>query len=409
MNFNVNNLNFAMAKYEREDSVLRAIAKEALNFLSKHVDTRRIECILLTGSVANGEGTVIVYDKRMVASDFDFIIYMSLTDFLRNRTYLANLSQQLTTRLMKKGVNVHITFVPSTSVLQASPFFVKSDIYEYEFAFASKCLFGKTPQFDKNARPTKRDALELTFTVVSDLIFTNFKNGSKIEESYIYAKRALTLLNSILIFHGFFAETYQKRIEIAKKYAEVGTIPISHDEIKTLEIFTKYKLSGSLQHLLDSFSYKKVDDIVSFQKEFLKKLAAKILYYELMYLTSTPTGTKLTYNNSPLSRMPKLLREYSKHCENSFFNRISGFILYLFWSFSRDMKRKEIFAAYIFHKQSPKAILNVLTTLFFMYGRRISMGRILREIFPWINVNETNAIQKLFSLRQIAEQSLKLN
>jgi len=406
---NRKSLDFAMARYKREDRILRAIAEEALNFFSRHIDTSRIKCILLTGSVANGEGTVIEYDNCMVTSDFDFVIYMKFSDFLKKRTYLANLSQQITTRLMKRGINTHIVFVPSTSVLRILSPFAKTGIYEYEFVFASKCLFGKTPQFDKAKRPTTRDALELTFTVISDLVFSNLKEVSKIEESYIYAKRALTLLNSLLIFHGLFAETYQKRMKNAKKYAPIGAIPINNDEIKTLELFTEYKLSGSFQHLLDSMGYEKADDLSSFQKAFLKNLVTKILYYELMNLANTRTGTNVTYDNSLFPRIPILLREYSRYSRERLFTRIMGVILYIFWSFSRDIRRKEIFATYVFHNQSPKTILNVLATLLFIRRHDITMRRILREVFPWINFEETDAIQKLFSLWQIAEQSFSFS
>jgi len=402
-------LDFEMSRHIHNDAVLRAFAQESLNFLFKHIDTSRIKSILLTGSVANGEGTVIEHDSSLVASDFDFMIYMGPSHFLKNRTHLQNLSQEITTRLLKRGVDTHVMFTPSISILRADIRFAFSAIYEYEFASASKCLFGKSPSFDKTVRPTKKDALDLTFTVVSDLLFSNFKNVSKIEESYIYAKRALTLLNSLLIFHGLFAETYQKRIKIAKKYAPTGAIPFSHDEIKMLEIFTEYKLSGSFQHLLDALACNKTDDLIGIQKEFLKKLTTKILCYELMNFVDKPAGTGLTYNDSSQACTPMLLREYSKCSKERLLHRIMGVILYLFWSFSRNMRRKEIFATYIFHKQSPKTILNVLVTLLFMRGHEISMGRILRKVFPWINFNETNAIQKLFSLWQIAEQSISFN
>lgn len=400
-------LDFEMSRKNHNDALLRAIAQESLNFLFKHTDASKIKSILLTGSVAHGEGTVIEHESYLVTSDFDFVIYLDPLHFMKNRTHLQNLSQEITTRLLKRGVNTHITFVPSI-ILRAGIRFINSSIYEYEFASGSKCLLGKSPSFDKTARPTKKDALELTFTVLSDLLFLNFKNVSKIEESYIYAKRALTLLNSLLIFHGLFAQTYQERIKIAKRYASTGAFPISHDEIKMLEIFTEYKLSGSFQHILDALACNKTEDLLMIQKEFLKKLTTKILGYELMNFVDKPGGSSLTYNDSSMTRTLRLLREYSKCSRERPLHRIMGVLLYFFWSISRDMKRKEIFVAYIFHKQSPKTLLNVLMTLLFMHGPRVSIERILGKVFPWITFNETNPIEKLFSLWQIAERSINL-
>lgn len=403
-----------MARNDHEDRVLRAIAQETLNFLCKNTDINRIKCILLTGSVANGEGTVIEHNSSMITSDFDFIICMDFSHFLKNRTHFQNLSQEISTKLRERGVNTHIVFLPSTSVLQKGIFLTNSNIYEYEFAYASKCIFGKTPSFNKVARPSKRDAIELVFTVVSDLVFSKFKNVSKIEESYIYAKRALTLLNAILIVHRFFAETYQKRMEIVRKYATINGIPLNQDEIKTLEIFTEYKLSGSFQQLLNSLACKKTDDLLSFQREFLKKLTTKILYYELNNISNKTTQTKLGYSNSLQNmtcRFPALLKEYSKYSRIRLLSRIMGITLFVFWSLARNRSRKELFATFIFHNQSPKVILNVLIALLFIYDRDISTKNILREIFPWINFNgetEAEVIQRVFSLWQIAEQSIKL-
>jgi hypothetical protein len=288
-----------------------------------------------------------------------------------------------------------------------------SNIYLYEFALASRCIFGKTPSFNQAAHPSKRDALELVFTVVSDLVFSKLKNASKMEESYIYAKRALTLLNSILIFHGCFAETYQKRMEIARKYATISKIPLNQEEIKTLEIFTEYKLSGSFQQLLDSLGFKKAVDLISFQRKFLTKLTTKILYYEL-YNILKEESEKTACGNSlqdKTCRFLALLKEYSKYSRAQLSSRIMGISLFIFWSFTRNKKRRELFATFIFHKQSPKVILNVLIGLLFICGSQIWERKVMNEIFPWVDVSaQTNdeALQRIFSLWQIAEQSIKL-
>ncbi len=405
-------LDFVMAKYDHEDAVLRQIAEEALDFLLKRVETHKIRCILLTGSIANGEGTVIKSDSSIVTSDFDFIIYMNLFDFLKSRAHLQNLSRQMTTRLVKRGVNTHATFLPSTRFLQEGIHLVNPRIYEYEFAFASKCLFGKSPSFDKSARPSKRDALELIFTVVSDLVFSDLKNISKIEQSYIYAKRALTLLNSTLILNGIFAETYEKRMKIAKEYASEGVIPLDQNEIKVLEIFTAYKLSGSFQHLLDSLGRKDAENLIKFQRKFLKRMTTKILYYGLMGFLEKPMKTNFKHLDSlenMISDFPELLREYSKNSKARPISRIMGTIICVFGRFARDRERKELFTTFIFHKQSPKVILNVIATILLISGDNVSAMRILRETFPWIDLGDILGIQKMFAFWQVAEQSVKLS
>lgn len=402
------NLDIRMAKYDNENKVLRRIAKEALDFLLKNVDVNKIKGILLTGSVANSEGTVIKHISSIVTSDFDFVVYLDFPYYLKNRNHFQHLSQQMSTRLINRKVNTHVVFLPSTKILQAGIRFTNSNIYKYEFAIASKCVFGKAPSFNKTARPTKKDSLELTFTVVSDLIFSNLKNLSKVEETYIYAKRALTLLNAILIFHGFFAETYKKRIKIAKKYASMVTIPISQDEMKTLEIFTEYKLSGSLHGLLDSLSCSNIHDLIQFQKEFLTNLTTKILYYELNNLFVKEKQVKTRCNgHSQNAKFHKLLKEYSKHSTTQRLSRILGIALYAVWSFTNNKRRKELFATFVFHKQPPKALLNVLITLLLIYNGNTPARKFLDEFFPWMN-SDIEPLQRTFSLWQTAEQSIKL-
>jgi|GEM_PF-1666198 len=404
------NLNFKMAKQNYADEVLRTIAKEALDFLLKNVNANRIKCILITGSLANSEGTVIKHGSSLVISDFDFVAYLDVPHYLKSRSYFRKLSEAYT-RFIKKRVCTRIEFLPFASLLQTIIWFANSGIYEYEFAFASRCVFGKTPSFNKEARPTKEDALELTFTVISDLVFSNLKNLSKIEETYAYAKRALTLLNSILIFHGYFAETYEKRMNIAKVLASRGVIPINQDEIKILEIFTEYKLSGSLYQLLDSLSCNNIEDLIRFQKEFLKNLATKILYYELSNIFVKAKQIKAGCNKSHKSKLSlsALLKEYSKYSRTRLLSKSLGIALYLFWSLARNKEIKELFATFVFHKQPPKVLLNVLITLLLIYESKVSVKKYLKEMFPWMELSlEIEPIQRIFSLWQIAEQSIKL-
>ncbi|NHJ31523.1 MAG: hypothetical protein FK732_01555 [Asgard group archaeon] len=397
-----------MAKRNSADEILRTITKEALEFLLENVNANRIKCILVTGSLANGEGTVIENNSSLVTSDFDFVVYLDFLYYLKNRNLFQHLSQVITRRLVKRKVNTHVVFLPSSQIFQTAIRFTKSSIYEYEFAIASKCVFGTAQSFNLATRPTKRDALELSFTVVSDLFFSNF--NSRIEESYIYAKRALTLLNSVLIFQGLFAETYKKRVKIAKSYMSRGILPITQDEMKILEIFTEYKLSGSLQQLFNALSYNKICDLLQFQREFLKNLTKKILSFELDNIFVEEKQTKTRHNKSSQNvRFPKLLEEYSKRSTIQRPSRILGIFLYVLWSFTRNKRKKDLFVTFVFHRQSPKTLLNIIITLLLIYDDNAHARKFLDEIFPWITLDDhTKLIQRIFSLWQTAEQSIKL-
>jgi len=406
------NIDFAMARYAHEDAILREILKTTLDTLSKFMHMNKIKGVLLTGSVASGEGTVVDYNSCLIASDFDFLIYFDLIAFLKNRRYIENLSQEVSRKLVKNGFNTHVMFLPQFSLSNTMAYFSKSSIYEYEFALAAKNIFGKTPSFKKTARPTKEDALELAFTVVSDLVFLKFRKASKIEESYILAKRALTLLNSALIFYGVPVETYEKRIEVAKGCLSKGAFPLGQNDIRILDLFTEYKLSGSLQNLVVSLGFENVDDLVCYQIEFLRKLTTKILFYELVNLASKSIDTNLLYTDSleKLTKaLPNLLKAYSINSRTRSPSRIIGVILYAFGLLSRDRQRKELFATFLFHKQSPKIILNTILTLLFVLNNDSSGAKIVREVFSWINFDDASEIPTVFSLWQVSEKSIKLS
>lgn len=400
------NLDFSLAKQDYADDVLRAIAKEAFGFLLKNVNTNRIKYILLTGSLANGEGTVIKHESSIVTSDFDFVVHLDLQYYLKNRKLFQKLSQEMSARLVKREIDTRVVFLPSASIIN----FKNLSIYEYEFAIASKCIFGNVPSFSVNTRPTKRDALELTFTVVSDLVFSDFKRHSKLEESYIYAKRALTLLNSLLIFHGLFAETYEKRMKIAKRYVSQETLPLTQHEMEMLDIFTAYKLTGSFHQLFNSLSCKDINDLLRLQREFLTNLTLKILNFELNNLIAEKNQTNPRYNRSyQNSKFNELLAEYSKCSKAQLPSRILGIILYTIWSFTGNKKREELFANFIFRKQPPKIILNVIVALLLSYNSKASAKKFLEGLFPWITPDaDSQPIEQLFSIWQAAEQSIKI-
>ncbi len=400
-------LDFKLAKQDHANRVLKAIARQALDFLLKNINSNKIICILLTGSLSKSEGTFIQHKSSIVTSDFDFVVYLDFISYLKYKSKFKYLSQRITTRLLDRKINTHVEFLPYTLFFQTGTLFKYPDIYEYEFAHANKCVFGKEQIFNSFVRPTKKDALELTFTVVSDLVFTNLKYASKVEESYIFAKRALTLLNSLLIFHGFFIESYEKRIKFIQKCVHKKFLPITKDEIKILEIYTQYKLIGSFPQLLDSLSFSDISELLHFQREFLTNLTIKTLSHELGILTKEKHWN-YSYNTLNKLELISFLREYFNSSKIPLPSRILGIILYVLWTFVRNRRKKELFTINIFYKQSPKTLLNVLITLLLIYDKNINLRKIL-EIFPWINDDvDTDPLQTLFLLWKTAENSVKL-
>jgi hypothetical protein len=404
-NADKSSFDFPMATDPYNDLTLRTIAKEAVGFLFKYVGSKKIIRIILTGSVANGEGTVIRHGSQLIVSDFDFVIWLSFPNFVRSKAYLPGLALLISKKLEERGINTHVTFTPVTYIFGTSFCNAWPRIYEYEFTLASKCITGKTPSFDKKARPSEKDALELVFSVIGDLMFLKLRKVSKVEESYIYGKRALTLLNSMLIIHGFFGETYQKRLEVAKKYANRRFFPITRDEIRILEIFTQYKLNGSNGYLMGSLGFKKIDALIMFQREFLKKVTIKTLYYGLFKILNKSIETNLAYDDLALSKLNEislLLEEYLRRSEAPLLVRVTKVALTLIGLSGRRNEEKKLVCIYMHNKKPLKTILNVVIALLFVDNYSLStkiMRKTLPCIFPYGNAVN---IKKIYSLWQIA-------
>lgn len=396
-----------MAKHVSADNLLRSIAHESLNYFLNHLDINRIKCILLTGSVANGEGTVVEYDSFCVTSDFDFIFFLDFQYFFMQKRYFQLLSREISIQLWKKGIKTHVVFLPISHLFHNKYFSTIPSIYQYEFAHSSICIFGSFHVFNKLKRPSKINALELIFTVIGDQLFSEYKTHAQVEEVYIYAKRALTLLNSILIFHECYGTTYQKRLNLVTS----NKFPISKEEIKILDFYTQFKLDGSIQNLRESLGFKNVDELLCFEKDFLNDLTKKLLYYELNEFSKCVKSINTTCNLSIIGTKDYyyLYKQYLKYSKIKFSNIITGIFLYLLWSILRRKDKKELFLTFLIHKKSPKRILNELVLLIFLNGPDILNGNILRNKFSWINFNETNVSKKLFALWKVAEKSIKLS
>jgi hypothetical protein len=196
-------------------------------------------------------------------------------------------------------------------------------------------------------------------------------------------------------------------MKIAERYASREMLPITKDELKILEIFTEYKLSGFLHQLFNSLSFSDIRDLLNFQREFLTNLTLKILYFELSIFVDEKQ-LKLTYN-AQNAKFTKLLEEYFKRSKVQLFSKIFGFTLFAFWSFARHKRRKELFATFVFHKKPPKILLNVIMTLLLIYDNELLARKFLEALFPWVAADETNEpLQKMLILWQSAEQSIKL-
>ncbi|MHA1705616.1 MAG: hypothetical protein ACTSUX_06000 [Promethearchaeota archaeon] len=268
---------------EEGNELLKNILRVSVLMLLKYVPITAIKDIQITGSIANGEGTVIKTEPKIIASDIDIVVYLSFPYFLiiAMKEIFKKLSEAINSYFSAKGIKTHICFTGTSKVLRCLSFLNKLHIYDYEF-ITNKSLLNtrRTNINNKIYTPTKKDALQLTFTVIADYVFLDLKASSEIRKVYLLAKRFLTLLYVILIFEGKQRIKYKQRISSVEDMSNRLNL-LSAREIYLARKFTNFKLSGDLAYIFDAFKLKDIKQIISLQKKLLADMIVKVLCYQL--------------------------------------------------------------------------------------------------------------------------------
>jgi hypothetical protein len=362
--------NYVLSQDKESDKILKKIVEIALIRLFSHIPIKVIKDIQLTGSIANGEGTVIK-EERVIASDVDILVYLNFPYFIIAimKGLFEKLSQEVSHDLSSKGWKVHICF---TGSIKSAPFshLLGSHIYDFEF-LTNKSFFNS-----RNSRritdvyiPTKRDALQLTFTTAADYLFLDSVAPSNIEKVYLLAKRFLTLIHSLFIFEGKPKASYEERSAFAETSKFCATF-LSVREKELIEKFTKFKLSGQISYIFDAFQSKDTEQIINLQKELLVNMIMRTLYYELQKnYDGLRANCKRRHNNEQLSAegLLNLLNAYFHKTGKSFISSlIYVYILTLISIVTRRVFVLHLVGPLLVLRHSLTSVANYLVGLMFI-------------------------------------------
>lgn len=303
-------MEYNLSKDKKFDALLKYIVKIAILKLLSRIPIEAIKDIQITGSIANGEGTVIKCDSKVVTSDVDIVVYLGFPYFIiaTIKGIFENLSQEVNLYLSAKGLKTHICFTGTTRITKLFSYFSDSHIYDFEF-IKNKSLYNQGSLcMEKRAHmPTKKDALQLTFTVIADYLFLDSLAPSDIEKVYLLAKRFLTLIHALLIFEGNPKFSYKERVTAIETTPKISDF-LSTSEKEFLRKFTYFKLNGKLSYIFDAFKSTDIMQIITFQKELLVSIVLKIISYELQELYGSKISCRQKIvNNSILSPEEKLM------------------------------------------------------------------------------------------------------
>ena len=260
------------------NALLKKILSIAISTIYRYFPEKTITDIQITGSVANGEGTVIVTESEVVSSDLDILVCMKLPSYVL--AVVSGINQEIsavaTSQVLSMGIKTHIHYTFSSSlfhrILRA---FQKSYIYDYEFS-SNKSLIGK--QVRKHPYPpSDEDALHLTFTIMAEYLMLYPEFRSKMEKVYWLIKRNLTLLYSMLIFEKKPKLTYAERVRTAQH--NIPSEVIRPDQMTLMNSFLNFKLKGDPRIIFKFFGSEDIGKIIALLDRKLLETLTTVLSY----------------------------------------------------------------------------------------------------------------------------------
>lgn len=267
-----------MVLTKSKNGIIRFLVNSSLDYFLRNVDPKLIRCILITGSAATDEVTIIKSESYTITSDIEFDVFVKIPYYFIASKRFPEYSRSFTETFRRKGIHTKVLFHPQLEILH----FLLPKIYLYEYRVASELVYGRLPNFvKKNTNlPTAEDALELVFSTIADyLLARDNVDTSPAERIYYFAKRSLTLLYALLIVRGLCVYGYGERISRAVwAVKQKIPLPINNNDMNLLSALTRFKLSGSVDYLAKELGCDDISALSKLLEEFVKDLIYKVLY-----------------------------------------------------------------------------------------------------------------------------------
>jgi len=298
---------------------------------------RGLRNIYVVGSLSSDEATIIrsKCSDKIYASDIELFVDVGISTFIICfvRGVAKELSQKLTKILGFRGFKTHVSItITSFALSRFIPFNRPNSVYLFELRriVLDASDFATSPA-DSLTRPNKLDSLNLVFSSLADYVFAKlnlFENLTVDEKCYIFAKRCLTLLYSLMLFNELYPRSYISRIALAKKRHKKLINVLSYSDLEVLEALTYYKLSGNTVMLTQRLpmNSRDMNSTLKFLDKYFEKLAKKVLMYELADYVYTKERLKLRKLSGNL---PILLGKYKSKIKLPFLKRITHLVVHM--------------------------------------------------------------------------------
>ncbi len=303
------------------DQAIRPVVQRALAFLLERVGATHLEAIILTGSLARGEGSVLLRPNsfRLLGDVELLVILQPPFNWPETRRRMVELSRQATREIGKEGRLASIEYGPAgISYLQRT---IRPCIFAYDLFHHGKVVWGRTDilgeikPFGAEAIP-REDAVKLIMNRMVELLIevTPRGNGPDSEaHAYRLVKTTLDLAGSALAFAGEYVSPYGERQKPFDALFAISpelkaTIHAPKQFQEELEIATHCKLAPTVELLFRDGLSQRVTNVLAWTKGFW--------LWEMRRLLGHPSG-----------RFPELLEGYLRR--EPLRQHLKGWIKYL--------------------------------------------------------------------------------
>ena len=212
-------LDFPLCADSRRDEAIRPVFERAVNFLLERIGKEHLEAVILAGSLARGEGSVLLKpDGFRLLGDVEFLVILRPPfDWPEVRRQMVALSRQATREFGKNGCIASIEYQPAGMVYLRRN--IRPCIFAYDLFHHGKVVWGRVDimseirAFNVGDIP-RNDAVELILNRMMELLVQGNpgKEGpDRVAHNYQLVKTTLDLAGSALAFTGQYVSPYSQR------------------------------------------------------------------------------------------------------------------------------------------------------------------------------------------------------
>jgi hypothetical protein len=251
-------LDFPLCAEPGRDQAVRPLVERAISFVVDAAGPARIEAVILAGSLARGEGSVLRDEAsfRLLGDMECLVILRDTRDWPTTRRELAGLSAHATREVGDAGRLATIEYTPAgLGYLRRA---IRPSIFAYDLLHGGQVVWGRPDILREVAAFTaadipREDALRLLMNRIVELLLVDDASpppGGPRTRAYHVAKVALDLAGSALAFAGHHTPRYRDRPSAFRtrlgSTADLrSALPRPGDFVEMLDWATRCKLAPS--------------------------------------------------------------------------------------------------------------------------------------------------------------------